>query len=287
MLKDLNNGAGDKPYDVIVHCASRVVAQVYEFFKWLHRHQSTNPMYRVESGVVTQVVGGQYDVAYAGYSPQVKSPFGTFAGGKLLGARGIWLGDMTAADVQNFNLTDSNGDPQIPPNYQNFEVTALAVGDRVAVFILDGDGGNIDMDMCGGCVATPAGADYLNVAGPIPDDVAAAEAVRVRDFSDDDSEQKYTYTGVDRTLNRFTGLSPVTVTAYTTDDTLYVGLIDRLATGAVESTTVKWTALRYTRVKVRHYGGKDDTIIPWEADTTFPATGRSMQATRTDNPIPN
>jgi len=80
------------------------------------------------------------------------SPFGTFAGGKFFGARGVFLEGIATADVQNFSLIDANGTTQSPPNFQSVTVTGLLSGDSVGVYervqsagsysYVDGGGGN-------------------------------------------------------------------------------------------------------------------------------------------------
>lgn len=49
-------------------------------------------------------------------APVKQSPFGTFAGGKFFGARGVWLDNVASADATNFQLIDSEGVEQRPPN---------------------------------------------------------------------------------------------------------------------------------------------------------------------------
>lgn len=57
---------------------------------------------------------------------QVKaSPFGIFAGGKLFAARGIWLSNVPAADINNFELLDSENESQVPPNVIALVVTGV------------------------------------------------------------------------------------------------------------------------------------------------------------------
>lgn len=44
-----------------------------------------------------------------------QAPFGIFSGGKLFGARGVWLENVAAADSINYQLIDSLGVAQVPP----------------------------------------------------------------------------------------------------------------------------------------------------------------------------
>ena len=48
-------------------------------------------------------------------SPSKQSPFGTYAGGKFFGARGVWLDNVPSYDTNNFELIDSEGIAQLPP----------------------------------------------------------------------------------------------------------------------------------------------------------------------------
>ena len=122
------------PYDVIVDCAGRRLTQVYEYFKFTNRAISYYLMYTVVAGVITPIYGEEYIIAYTGYTPVTVSPFGTFAGGKLFGAQGVWVEDMNALDIMNYQLIDSNGVTRAPPTYAVVSVTSLVAGDRVTVF---------------------------------------------------------------------------------------------------------------------------------------------------------
>ena len=53
------------------------------------------------------------------------APFGTFAGGKFFGARGVWITDYDALDAINFELIDSEGVLQTPPNEVPITVTGV------------------------------------------------------------------------------------------------------------------------------------------------------------------
>jgi len=66
--------------------------------------------------------------------------FGTFAGGKLFGARGVYAKTMATADKQNYTLIDDEGATQAPPNTVGVTVSGLVSGDSVAVFQVDSAG---------------------------------------------------------------------------------------------------------------------------------------------------
>lgn len=133
--KDLSNGNGAVNYDCIVACAGRPLAQVYEYLKYVTGHNSAS--------TINGNAGEEYLSAGSGYAESKQAPFGTFAGGKFFGARGIWIEDYDAADAKNFQLIDASGTVQIPPNVVPVKVTSVVAGDRVAVFLLAGVGGAI------------------------------------------------------------------------------------------------------------------------------------------------
>lgn len=48
-------------------------------------------------------------------SPSKQAPFGTFAGGRFFGARGVYISNMALADANNYQLIDSTGTTRTPP----------------------------------------------------------------------------------------------------------------------------------------------------------------------------
>lgn len=79
-------------------------------------------------------------------TPIAAAPFGTFAGGKFFCAPGIVLTDYVASDVNNFQLTDDNGTVRVAPTKVNVTVGNTRAGDKIAVFRLTGQGGDIQKD---------------------------------------------------------------------------------------------------------------------------------------------
>jgi hypothetical protein len=135
VTKDLNNGAGAQSYDVVIDCATRPLSQVYEYLKYVTRHDSTMLLNGVE--------GEQYLSADGSYTEVKSAPFGTFAGGTFFGARGVWIENYDASDAKNFQLVDSTGSTQVPPNVVAVKVTGIEAGDRVLVGELTAAGGTL------------------------------------------------------------------------------------------------------------------------------------------------
>lgn len=144
VAKDLANGNGAVNYDVVVACAGRTLAQVYEYLKYVARHNSASTL--------NGDAGEEYLAAGSGYTEVKAAPFGTFAGGKFFGARGLWIEGYNAQDAKNFQLIDASGATQIPPNVVPIQVTGVVAGDRVLVGQLTAPGGTL------------TGTDYIDEA---------------------------------------------------------------------------------------------------------------------------
>jgi len=158
--KDLANGNGAVNYDVVIDCATRSLAQVYEYLKYVARHDSAMSL--------NGDSGDEYLSAGSGYTEVKAAPFGTFAGGKFFGARGVWLENYDANDAKNFQLIDASGDSQVPPNVVAVKVTAVAIGDRVAVFVLDAPGGDISSALIDETAAATTAQTTLVYVADIP-----------------------------------------------------------------------------------------------------------------------
>lgn len=272
MNKAFEQGS-DNPYDIIVDCASRGLSEVYEYFKYVTEEDSSFDMYTVVSSTITILDGEEYIIAYTGYAPKKVSPLGTFAGGVLFGAQGMWIIDMDSADSQNYQLIDSDGDTNSPPNYQSVAVTALVSGDRVAVFRTSAGAVNKAMYSM---TSQGSGLGTITVGSAIDTDTPSAGYVRVVDDSAA-TEQRYAYTSW--TGSVFT-LSGITSVAYTTSDTVYVPYIDEQSSGASVSKSVIYVSDRTVMIRVRIKG-----IIPFETTGTYGSTGISVAAIRTTDSI--
>ena len=158
--KDLSNGNGAVSYDASVNCAGRTLVQVYEYLKYITRHNSAS--------TINGDTGEEYLSANAAYAEVKQAPFGTFAGGKLFGARGIWLENYDANDAKNFQLIDASGTTQIPPNVVPVKVTSVAVGDRVAVYVLSAPGGTIQSALIDETATGTASQTTLTYSADIP-----------------------------------------------------------------------------------------------------------------------
>jgi len=288
--------ATNKNYDVVIECRGRNLTDVYEFFKYTNREDSTSKLYTMmTSGGTLQgnILDGEeyintytdYDTPANTYTPKKASPFATFAGGKMFGAQGVWLENMHADDVQAFQLIDSNGATQNPPNKQKIEVTTLASGDRVGVFISGDDSGVHKQQYYSAITGNDSGLGFFYVSGAISVDTPSTGFVRVVDVGSN-SEQRYEYSsfqnGSEFTLSGATQLNRDYLSGASPSgwDTAYVPMIDQESSGTSISKTLIYTADRDIILRVRKKG-----ILPFETTSTFTSTGRSLGATRTTDSI--
>ena len=295
---DFTQGS-DNPYSVVINCAGRPMAEVYELLKYVTRASANSTdqinyvtMYPLNNNLVVAHDGEEYIAArYAPdtvFTPVKPAPFGTFAGGKFFGSRGVWVYNMANADIQAFQLIDSNGTTQTPPNFQNITITNLVSGDRVMV-ARTSSGTTVDKAVFTSNAANNAGDSTFEVNETIPSDTPDSGVIRIVDTSDTSlsRETRYTYTGWTNTgQSQFTGVSPVLDRTYATgSDTAYVPYIDTTASGTSAQVTVIYSADRPVVARIRRYNGAGDSILPFQTTGSFSSTGYSAVTIRTDDTI--
>jgi hypothetical protein len=254
--KDLNNGDGLQPYDCVVDGNGRTVTQVYERLKYVCRYGEVDIQLNSDDGQ-------EYRSASEGSYTDVKSaPFGTFAGGTIYGARGIWIENCLTSD---FSLIDSDGDIQNPPNYQKVAVNHTTLS-GCQIFVAEISAGDVVKDQY---VVSTAGADYIDATLTIDiNSVPQSGGLRVADVA-------YIYTSISGV--RFIGVSP-NPSAETGN--FYVPLLDVLADATQElSDNIIYNTNISVRTTVRKYGYKEYT-----ADTTFTSTGLTFSPILTEDP---
>lgn len=283
------------PYSIIINCATRTMAQVYEWLKYITRDGANSSqvyrqiMYPVISSTVVQQDGEEYISARmapdTAYTPVKASPFGTFAGGKFFGAQGVWVQNMAASDIQAFQLIDSTGATQTPPNFQSISVTGVVSGDKVTVFRTS-TGTTINKAVFTATSGNNSGNTTFVVNEVIPSDTPTTGTIRIVDTSDTSNNRETRYTYTSWSGSTFTGLSPALNRSYTaTDDTAYVPYIDTTAAGTSVSVSIIYTTDRTVIARVRRYNGVGDSILPFETTGTFSSTGYSAAAIRTADSI--
>lgn len=130
VTKDLGNGAGLRPYEVVIDCSGETVATLYEYLKYIVRYDSTGTTYQVQGDD-----GQEYRNASGTTWTDVKtSPFGTFAGDSFYGARGVFIENMDAGDITKYQLIDSDGEVQSPPIQYSIVLTGLVPGTEIRMY---------------------------------------------------------------------------------------------------------------------------------------------------------
>jgi hypothetical protein len=281
-------------YSVIIDCNGHRLSEVYEYMKYVLRENSTFQTFgmKTESAALGQYVldGEQYIRAYTdfdtstnSYSPVKAAPFGTFAGGKLFGARGVWVENMHPDDILQYQLIDSDNTTRTPPTQATITVTNLIASDRVAVFRTQ-TGTTINKAMYAAAAGNNSGNDTFVVSTSITNDTPPEGTIRIVDDSDTGAtrERRHTYTSWDGST--FYGLSPVLDRNYTaTDDKVYVPFIDEVAADTSASVTVIYVQDRSILVRVRRYTAT--AILPFETTGTFGSNGFSIATIRTPDTI--
>lgn len=245
--KDLNNGAGLKPYNCVVDGAGHTMQQVYQYLKYVCAHNSLSTLNALAGEVYRSCSSGTY-------TDSKQAPFGTFAGGTFFGARGVWVEDYAAA---TFQLIDANGASQLPPNYQKASVAhANLSGCRILIACRTGAAVIKNQYV----IDTANGNSITVVADIDINKTPQSGNLRVADT-------QYAYTGFSGKV--FTGVTP-DPSAETGD--LYVPLLDIAADSTSElSDNIIYGAAFDVKARVRKYGFKD-----FELDTSFGSGGLAV-----------
>jgi len=256
-------GTVTKNYDVTIDCDNRPLAQVYEYLKYITRS--------VSAVTLNGVLGWQYKDANSSYSPEQKSPFGTFAGGKFFGARGVWIQNYATSDVKNFQLISADNTVVTPPNIVTVQVTGVVSGDRVLVAAMSG--GAINKSQYTLASGNNQGNGTVVVETSISLDTPASGYVRIGD----DRYQYDSWTGSTFTLHTGVTLSKT----YSLHAPAYVPYIDTQATDTTVSNLITYVSDITALVRVRKIG-----IIPFEVSgVTITSTGLSASAIRATDSI--
>ena len=210
----------------------------------------------------------------------VPLPFlGASTGSAIIGGYGIGIDptDLTAADL----LTDLGGNTRQPPNNVTFTVSGLEIGDRILV--TRNDGGDIDKNqyLLSGTLSGAAVASVVASTG-IESDTPQVGVVRVVNDSGFDVFLPYSsWTGSTFTLTSTYDFSGADENdSATTGNNVYVGYIDRVATGASESFTVVYNTNRSLFIRVRDGA---EPIRTFQTTGTLGISGGTATAIRTSD----
>lgn len=264
---DIDGDGTDEDYEVQIDLNdTHTLAEAYEYLKAITT--------RGETDTLDSVQGQIYKYADAAYTPVKAAPFGTFAGGKFFGARGVYFVNYLAADANSFQLIDSAGTTRTPPTTVALTVNSVVSGDRVAVFRLTGAGGTIDTDEYSLDGEHTLGAGTVTVTEAIAADTPTSGAIRIYNASTAVFD-RYAYTSVDTATKTFT-LSGTLSATYATGTDAFVPFLDEQATSTSVSTSVTYSTDVPVLTRVRLKG-----IIPFEVEGTITSSGLTVTAIRT------
>ncbi len=271
VAKNLNNGNGNKNYDLVIDCGGLTVLRLYEWLQYQTDRGTTITTY-------TNGTQGQLFLGLTGYTPIASAPFGTFAGGKFFGAQGVWIQNMASADVQNYQLIADDGTTQIPPNLVSVAVSGLVSGDQVLVARSTGSGlTSINYTQYTLAAAgNSSGSGTVTVTGSIGSDEPSAGSLRIKNAAG--TYDRYAYTSWTGSIFTISG----TLSATYNSSTMFVPLIDGTSAGASMSNTLIFASTINDVIRVRKYAsGAGNSILPFESPGTVASTGQSVSAIRT------
>ena len=260
------------------------VKNLYELVKALNRRLSTIQTYPTNGTDTRYAYNGEFYQKANTTFAQVKkaSPFGTFAGGKFFGARGIWIEDMVGTDSENYSLIDALNATQNPPTSSTIKVIAMIANtDRVIVCESTGSGQTVIKKTQYTCTVQSGNRNYIEVSGAIADDAPSSGVVRVvRDYGlGTETEFIFNYTSLDRSGadDRFT-ISPNTTEGFDTGDRAYNPYIDALSNASGEREVILKYSLstKYIVARVRLKG-----YIPFQVGGSFASGATTITAIRT------
>lgn len=279
---DVNGDGTAESYDVTVDGGgTNTCLEVYRYLKQIIGRTAANP--GTFSSITPNTGAGTgyfYRYANAAYTETKQAPFAQFAGGKIFGARGILITNVT--DPNNRVLIDSAGVTRTPPVTVTVQVTGVQSGDRVLVARSTG-AGSVSVNKSQFTITSAAsGAGSITVSvggGSVPTDIPTTGVIRVGD-------DPYTYTA----LNRGTGVFTISGTlsrTYTGADSCYVPLIDAAASGtSISGTPLQYLADINVVYRVRRYtAGAGNSILPFENSGVVKNVDISFSAVRTIDPV--
>jgi len=271
--QDIGDGGGSQNYDVLVDGGGKTTLEVYRWLKAIVGRTAANP------GTFTTLASSSgyfYRYANAGYTESKQSPFGTYAGGKIFGARGIWITNVS--DSNNRVLIDAAGVTRTPPVSVTVTVSGVVSGDRVLLARSTGPGSNTIDKSQFTLNGTHTASTTIVVNETVNADIPTTGVIRVGDT-------RYTYGGLNRGTKTFSSLSG-TVTA-AANAPAYVPLIDATAGGStISAPAMTYFADMNIVFRVRKYAsGAGNSILPFENVGVVSNADVSFAAVRTVDPV--
>ena len=213
----------------------------------------------------------------------LNAPFGTFAGGQMFFARGVYPTNVYSADASNYQAIDSEGNIVYPPTTVTVQITGLLPEDRGAIFEVDTAGGiDITKDQHGLAAGNNEGNSTVVVDSSIPADTpgkATGGVIRCVDVSLQE-ETRYRYASwSDVTFTLSTGITGAADAGGSA--TLLVDAGVDFLTGDVEVGDSIYNSTGTAYATVLDIVDADNIITTTLSGATW-ATGNSYQTNRLD-----
>jgi hypothetical protein len=276
---DVDQDGTNENYSVKIDANNQRFDKVIQALQWMTAKDRTS------STTLNSVDGRIYVSGDPSYAENRPDPFGSFAGGKLLLAQGVYIINIPTQDVSNYEAHDTTNVKVVPPSFVTVQVTNLVgtgVKDRVAIFKLNGS--NIDKAMFTAAAGNTSGNGTFVIQESVPADTPATGYIRVRDLTAL-TEQRYAYTSINKATKTFT-LSGTLSQTYANTDKAYIGYIDDLSTTTSISVSLQYASDRNVRAVVRNADLiTPNAIVPFSIDSTITSTGLSVPATRTPDTV--
>lgn len=258
--EDVNGDGTAESYGVKVDGqGTYTAAQMYRWLRYMTRRENT-------SDIGNGVAGRFYRYVNNAYAEVKQAPFGSFAGGKFFGARGVLLTNIT--DSNNRQLIDSAGNIRIPPTTVSIIVSGVQSGDRVLVARSSGGVINKSQFTLAGAHSS---ATTVTVNEALTADIPDSGYLRLGD-------SRFTYSGINRSSKQFTGVSPALTGA--NNDPLYQPYVDGVSGTDPMSKSFVYASDFDVIARVRKKG-----ILPFENTATVGGSGASISAIRTADSI--
>lgn len=267
--QDIGDGNGAQNYDVLIDGGANSVSAVYKYLKYWTRRGNTSAV-----GTGNALQAQFYRGANAAYAEVKAAPFGSFAGGKIYGARGVYITNVS--DPSNRALIDAAGTARTPPTLITAAITGVAVGDRVFMARSTGAGSttvNKSQFTLNGAHAS--GSSTVVVNQTVGLDIPTTGVIRILETS-------YAYTALNRGTKTFTITGTLGGSGYSTGAAAYVPLID---TVVAAGTSVASPAIQYVADMDVVYRVRKKGIQPFENTGVVGNTNFAAAAIRTADTI--
>lgn len=216
----------------------------------------------IENGAGATLFFGGAGGGIETFTSPKSSPFCTFTGTVIFGARCINFTGFHDDDTQNYILTDDLGVIRTPPNTVTFTVSNTLTGDNVLVARDTGVDGVIDKDQFGGMTAVAASSKTITVAGTIDVEVPTSGYVRVVETTLF-QEHHYVYDSVVTGASGVFTLRDITADAAdaTTSDILLENSLATFATELVTPGMLVFVTARASTYEVVSVSGETTLVL--------------------------